>query len=103
MVKRQSDPYSDIRNIGAQTPFVTLVLYFPSNYEYAKEAAMIQEEILKQRIQGIKNKEGIYTTPTFPKLIYILDEHNVHKDSPYYYLTKLAAECTSKRMYPKKK
>jgi len=92
-----------MRYIGMQTPFITLVLYFTPDYEYAKEAAMIQEEILKQRIQGIKNKEGIYTTPTFPKLIYILDEHNVHKDSPYYYLTKLAAECTSKRMYPKKK
>lgn len=65
-----------------------------------KEAALITEEILRQRIEGIKNDKDVYVTPAFPKLIYVLDEHNDHEGSKYYYLTKLAAECTAKRMYP---
>ncbi len=85
---------------NGQSPFVTLFMHFDPNSEYAKEAAMIDEEILKQRIQGIKNESGVYVTPAFPKLIYVLDEHNVTEDSPYWYLTRLAAECTAKRMYP---
>lgn len=85
---------------NGQAPFVTLFMYFLPDYEYAKEAAMICEEILRQRIQGIKNASGVYVTPAFPKLIYVLDEHNIHPDSPYYYLTQLAAKCTAKRMYP---
>ncbi len=85
---------------NGQSPFVTLFMHFDPNFEYAKEAAMIDEEILKQRIQGIKNEMGVYITPAFPKLIYVLDEHNVSPDSEYWYLTELAAECTAKRMYP---
>ncbi len=85
---------------NGQAPFVTLFMHFDPDFEYADEAAMIDEEILKQRIKGIKNEAGVYVTPAFPKLIYVLDEHNIHPDSPYFYLTKLAAECTAKRMYP---
>lgn len=85
---------------NGQSPFVTLFMYFDPNDEYAHEASIIDEEILLQRIQGIKNESNVYVTPAFPKLIYVLDEHNVKTDSPYYYLTKLAATCTAKRMYP---
>ena len=86
---------------NGQSPFVTLFMYFQPDYEYAKEAALITEEILRQRIKGVKNEADIYITPAFPKLIYVLDdEHNVTPDSPYYYLTELAAQCTAKRMYP---
>lgn len=85
---------------NGQAPFLTLLLHFEPDYEYAYEAALIQEEILKQRIQGIKNEVRVWVTPAFPKLIYVLDEHNIHTNSKYYYLTELASECTAKRMYP---
>ena len=85
---------------NGQAPFVTLFMHFDPRSELAKEAALIDEEILKQRIQGIKNESDVYITPAFPKLIYVLDEHNVHPTSEYYYLTELAARCTAKRMYP---
>ena len=85
---------------NGQAPFVTLFMHFDPHNELAKEAALIDEEILKQRIQGIKNESDVYITPAFPKLIYVLDEHNVHPTSEYYYLTELAAQCTAKRMYP---
>ena len=85
---------------NGQAPFVTLFMHFDPSSELAKEAALIDEEILKQRIQGIKNEADVYITPAFPKLIYVLDEHNVHPHSEYYYLTELAAQCTAKRMYP---
>lgn len=85
---------------NGQAPFVTLFMHFDPQSEYAKEAALIDEEILKQRIQGVKNDANVYITPAFPKLIYVLDEHNIHSDAPYYYLTELAAKCTAKRMYP---
>lgn len=85
---------------NGQAPFVTLFMYCKPEDEYAYEAALITEEILRQRIEGIKNKDGVHVTPAFPKLIYVLDEHNMYEDSPYYYLTRLAAECTAKRMYP---
>ena len=85
---------------NGQAPFVTLFMHFDPNSELAKEAALIDEEILKQRIQGIKNEADVYITPAFPKLIYVLDEHNVRPTSEYYYLTELAAQCTAKRMYP---
>lgn len=68
--------------------------------EYEKEVALIIEEILKQRYIGIKNEAGVYTTPAFPKLVYVLDEHNCLKGGEYDYLTKLAIKCSSKRMYP---
>ena len=85
---------------NGQAPFVTLFMHFDPDSEYAKEAALITEEILNQRYEGIKNEAGVYVTPAFPKLIYALDEHNIHEDAPYYYLTKLAAKCSAKRMYP---
>lgn len=85
---------------NGQAPFVTLFMWLEDNDQYVDEVAMIIEEILKQRIQGIKNDAGVYVTPAFPKLIYVLDENNVNKDSKYYYLTSLAIRCTAKRMYP---
>lgn len=85
---------------NGQTPFVTLFLHINDEDEYKEEVAKIIYEILKQRIVGIKNSKGIYTTPTFPKLVYVLDENNIHKDSEYYYVTQKAIECTSKRFYP---
>ena len=85
---------------NGQSPFLTLLLYFDPEGEFAYEASLIDEEILKQRIEGIKNEAGVFVTPSFPKLIYVLDEHNVHKDSRYRYLTDLSIECSSKRMYP---
>ena len=85
---------------NGQTPFVTIFLNLEKDDEYIKENAMIIEEILKQRYQGIKNEKGVYVTPAFPKLIYVLDEHNCLKGGEYDYLTKLAIKCSSKRMYP---
>ena len=82
------------------SPFVTLFLNLKEDDPYKDEVALIIEEILKQRIQGIKNEAGVYITPAFPKLIYVLDEHNCLKGGKYDYLTKLAVECSSKRMYP---
>lgn len=85
---------------NGQAPFVTLFMYLEESDPYITETAKIIEEILKQRIQGIKNESGVYVTPAFPKLIYVLDENNIHKDSEYYKLTSLAIRCTAKRMYP---
>lgn len=85
---------------NGQSPFVTLFLNLKADDPYIEENALIIEEILKQRLQGIKNKSGVYVTPAFPKLIYVLDEHNCLKGGKYDYLTKLAVECSSKRMYP---
>lgn len=85
---------------NGQSPFVTLFLYLDKDDEYLEENALIIEEILKQRLQGIKNEYGVYITPAFPKLVYVLDEHNNLSGGKYDYITKLAIECTSKRMYP---
>ncbi len=85
---------------NGQSPFVTLFLNLDINDPYIRENAMIIEEILKQRIEGIKNEKGVYVTPAFPKLIYVLDEHNCLKGGQYDYLTKLAVKCSAKRMYP---
>lgn len=85
---------------NGQSPFVTLFLNIDDSDEYVEENALIIEEILKQRLQGIKNENGIYTTPAFPKLIYVLHEHNNLEGGRYDYITKLAAKCTSKRLYP---
>ena len=85
---------------NGQAPFVTLFLHLEDNDPYIKENAMIIEEILKQRIQGIKNEKGVYVTPAFPKLVYVLDECNCLKGGEYDYLTKLAVKCSAKRMYP---
>lgn len=85
---------------NGQSPFVTLFLHLEEEDPYIEENALIIEEILKQRIQGIKNEAGVYITPAFPKLVYVLDEHNCLKGGKYDYLTKLAVKCTAKRMYP---
>ena len=87
-------------NCNGQTPFASVFMYINENPEYSKETAMLIEEFLKQRIKGMKNEKGVYITQAFPKLLYALDENNIHEDSEYYYLTKLAAECTAKRMVP---
>ena len=85
---------------NGQSPFVTLFLHLDEKDPYIKENAMIIEEILRQRYEGIKNEDGIYVTPAFPKLVYVLDEFNCLKGGKYDYLTKLAVKCSSKRMYP---
>lgn len=85
---------------NGQSPFVTLFLNLEKDDEYIEENAMIIEEVLKQRYKGIKNEKGVYVTPAFPKLVYVLDEHNCLKGGKYDYLTKLAVRCSSKRMYP---
>ena len=85
---------------NGQSPFVTLFLHLEEDDEYIEENAMIIEEVLKQRYEGIKNSVGVYITPAFPKLIYVLDECNCLKGGKYDYLTKLAVKCSSKRMYP---
>ncbi|MDE7265329.1 MAG: anaerobic ribonucleoside-triphosphate reductase, partial [Clostridia bacterium] len=85
---------------NGQSPFVTLFLYLDENDEHIEENAMIIEEILKQRYEGIKNEKGVYVTPAFPKLIYVLDENNCLKGGKYDYLTRLAVKCSSKRLYP---
>lgn len=85
---------------NGQSPFVTLFLNLQENDPYLEENAMIVEEILRQRLQGIKNEKGVYITPAFPKLVYVLDEHNCLKGGKYDYITRLAVKCSAKRMYP---
>ena len=85
---------------NGQAPFLSVCLYLGETEEYKEELAMIIEEVLKQRIEGMKNEKGVYITPAFPKLLYVLEEDNIKEDGKYYYLTKLAAECTAKRMVP---
>ena len=85
---------------NGQSPFVTLFLHLDKNDPYIKENAMIIEEVLRQRYEGIKNEAGVYVTPAFPKLIYVLDEFNCLKGGEYDYLTRLAVKCSAKRMYP---
>lgn len=85
---------------NGQSPFVTLFLELDKEDEYLEYTARIVEEIVKQRKQGIKNEKGVYTTPAFPKLVYVLDDHNCLEGGKYDYITKLSAECTVKRMYP---
>ena len=85
---------------NGQAPFLSIFMYISENPEYEKETAMLIEEMLKQRITGMKNEVGAYVTPAFPKLLYVTDENNIYEGSEYYYLTELAAECVSKRMLP---
>ena len=87
-------------NINGQIPFLSVNMYLGETDEYKEELAMIIEEFLNQRIEGMKNEKGVYITPAFPKLLYVLEEDNIHPKSKYYYLTKLAAKCTAKRMVP---
>ena len=85
---------------NGQAPFLSVCMYLGETEEYKKELAMIIEEVLRQRIIGMKNEKGVFITPAFPKLLYVLEECNMNPDGEYYYLTKLAAECTAKRMVP---
>ena len=91
---------NSMTNTNGQAPFLSVNMYLGETEEYKEELAMVIEEFLKQRILGFKNEKGVFITPAFPKLLYILEEDNVHKDSKYYYLTELAAKCTAKRMVP---
>lgn len=85
---------------NGQAPFLSVCLYLGETDEYKEELALIIEEVLRQRIQGMKNEKGVWITPAFPKLLYVLEEDNASEGSKYWYLTKLAAECTAKRMVP---
>jgi len=85
---------------NGQAPFLSVCMYLGETDEYKKELAMLIEEFLNQRIVGLKNEVGVYVTQAFPKLLYVLEEDNIHEDSPYWYLTELAAKCTAKRMVP---
>ena len=87
---------------NGQAPFITVFMYLnEARSEHEKrDLAVIIEEMLEQRYQGVKNEQGVWVTPAFPKLIYVLEEDNIHNDSPYYYLTRLAAKCTARRMVP---
>ena len=85
---------------NGQAPFLSVNMYLGETEEYKEELAMIIEEVLKQRIEGMKNEKGVFITPAFPKLLYVLEEDNIHENSKYWYLTKLAAKCTAKRMVP---
>ena len=87
---------------NGQAPFVTVFMYLGEarNEQEKRDLALIFEEVLLQRYKGVKNEKGVWVTPAFPKLIYVLEEDNIHADSPYYYLTELAAKCTARRMVP---
>ena len=87
---------------NGQAPFITVFMYLNEAHDERekKDLAMIVEEMLLQRYQGVKNEQGVWVTPAFPKLIYVLEEDNIHEDAPYWYLTELAAKCTARRMVP---
>ena len=91
---------NSMTNTNGQAPFLSVCMYVGEDPEYKEEVAMIIEEFLNQRIEGMKNEKGVYITPAFPKLLYVLEEENIKPGSKYYYLTKLAAKCTAKRMVP---
>ena len=91
---------NSMTNTNGQAPFLSVFMYLGETDEYKEELAMLIEEFLRQRILGFKNEKGVYITPAFPKLLYVLEEDNIREGSKYWYLTKLAAECTAKRMVP---
>ena len=91
---------NSMTNTNGQAPFLSVCMYLGETDEYKDELAMIIEEFLNQRILGFKNEKGVYVTPAFPKLLYVLEEDNIHENSKYWYLTELAAKCTAKRMVP---
>ena len=91
---------NSMTNTNGQAPFLSVFMYLGETDEYKDELALIVEEFLKQRILGFKNRKGVYITPAFPKLLYVLEEDTIKENGKYYYLTKLAAECTAKRMVP---
>ena len=91
---------NSMTNTNGQAPFLSVNMYLGETDEYKEELALLIEEFLNQRILGFKNEDGVYITPAFPKLLYVLEEDNIHEDSKYWYLTELAAKCTAKRMVP---
>ena len=91
---------NSMTNTNGQSPFLSVCMYLGETEEYKDELAMIIEEFLKQRILGFKNEKGVYITPAFPKLLYVLEEDNIYENSKYWYLTELAAKCTAKRLVP---
>ena len=91
---------NSMTNTNGQSPFLSVFMYLNDTEEYKEELAMLIEEFLKQRILGLKNTVGVYVTQTFPKLLYVLEEDNIHEDSKYWYLTELAAKCSAKRLTP---
>jgi len=91
---------NSMTNTNGQSPFLTVFMYLNETAEYKEELAMLIEEFLRQRIQGMPNEDGVFVTPAFPKLIYALEEDNIYENSKYWYLTKLAAECSAKRLVP---
>lgn len=91
---------NSMTNTNGQSPFLTVFMYLNETVEYKEELAMLIEEFLRQRIQGMPNEDGVFVTPAFPKLIYALEEDNIYENSKYWYLTKLAAECSAKRLVP---
>ncbi len=91
---------NSMTNTNGQSPFLSVFMYLGETNEYKKELSMIIEEMLLQRIRGLKNEVGVYITPAFPKLLYVLEEDNIREDGRYWYLTKLAAKCTAKRLVP---
>ena len=91
---------NSMTNTNGQAPFLSVCMYLGETEEYKEELAMIIEEFLNQRIEGFKNEKGVWVTPAFPKLLYVLEEDNIREDSKYWYLTQLAAKCTAKRMVP---
>ena len=91
---------NSMTNTNGQAPFLSVFMYLNETDEYKEELAMVIEEFLNQRIKGLKNEKGVYFTQEFPKLLYVLEEDNIKEDSKYYYLTKLSAKCTAKRMVP---
>ena len=99
-VQTLSYQINTLSSTNGQTPFLSLALYLNEDKEYIHETALLIEEVFKQRMLGIKNENGVYETPPFPKLLYFLDENNTYEDSEYFWLTKLSAECCAKRMNP---
>jgi len=91
---------NSMTNTNGQAPFLSVCMYLGETEEYKEELAMIIEEFLNQRIEGFKNEKGVYITPAFPKLLYVLEKDNIEEKSKYWYLTELAAKCTAKRMVP---
>ena len=91
---------NSLNNTNGQAPFLSVCMYLGETEEYKEELAMVIEEFLNQRIEGMKNENGVYITPAFPKLLYVLEEDNMNPEGKYYYLTELAAKCTAKRMVP---
>lgn len=91
---------NSMTNTNGQSPFLSVFMYLNETEEYKEELAVLIEEFLKQRIKGFKNEKGVYVTPAFPKLLYVLEEDNIHSNSKYWYLTELSAKCTAKRMVP---